>query len=178
MRMENNANNRVPKHAASKLRRRMNSRKEIIAPRRPVGRRSAKRTRINAIDPSGCDSSTSSCSEPGAQDKRQHPPCEDNNEMDRNVDDQDGHLCQSGHDDDDDDDNGNGNDNDNDNDEDVTSEDENIDPGGRGGKSDGRDHMHESLVDKNLAGDTTPGVRVLLRQPFPAVELARARGKR
>jgi hypothetical protein len=99
--------------------------------------------------------------------------------MDSNVDDQDGHLCQSGHDDDDDDDddNGNGNDTDNDN-NDVTSEDENIDPRGRGGKSDGRDHMRESPVDKNLAGDTTPGVRVLLRQPFPAVELARARGKR
>jgi hypothetical protein len=33
--------------------------------------------------------------------------------------------------------------------------------------------------DKNLAGDTTPGVRVLLQTArLPAVELARARGKR
>lgn len=169
MRMDNNnANSRVPKHVASKSRRRKSSRKEILAPQRPVGRRSAKRTRINAIDPSVCDSSTSSRSEPGAQDKRQRPPCEDNNEMESNVDDQDGHLCESGHDDEDDDD-----------DEDVISEeDENIDPTGRGGKSDGQDHMRESPVDKDLAGDTTPGVRVILRQPFPAVELARARGKR
>ena len=170
MTMENNANNRAPKDVASTSRRknRCKSTKEI-APRRPKGRRSSKRTRINVIDPSGCDSSTSSRSEPGVQDKRQRPPREDNNEMENNVDDQDGHFCQSGHDDD----------NDNDNDEDATSEeDENIDPTGRGGKSDGRHHLHESPVDKNRAGDTNSGARALLRQPFPAVELARATGKR
>jgi hypothetical protein len=134
-----------------------------------------------ATGPTGCDSSTSSLSEPGPQGRRL---CREKSkeQMENNLDDQDGHSCQSGrHDDaentrDEDDDDKDVPEGD---EEDVTNE-ENVDSAAGGTRGNRGDIMREEAQAPNGRGrqmGETPVVRGVL-QPFSAVELARARGKR